>query len=103
LREPLDLVANPLLLFQRHRNRLDHIPELRAWRLHTGDGHLRITVEQVLDEHHRVVALLERLFVEQRREAWQRQAVVVDCDRDVLLLRGELVGDLLVDLLLERI
>ena len=53
---------------------------------------------QVLDHHHRVVALLERLAVEEARELRQRLGVVVDRDRDVLLVRGELVADLLVEL-----
>jgi hypothetical protein len=43
-----------------------------------------------------VVALLERLPVEERRQARERLGVVVDGDRRVLLRCGELVGDLLV-------
>ena len=44
-----------------------------------------------------MVALLERLGVEERREAWKRLGVEVDGDGDVLLVCGELVADLLVE------
>jgi hypothetical protein len=60
-------------------------------------GRLNVGVKQVADQHHRVVALLQRLRVEERRQARQRLAVVVDGDRRVLLKGGELVGDLLVE------
>ena len=60
-----------------------------------------VGVEQVLHHHHRVVALLDRLAVEVRRELREGLRVVVDGDRDVLLRRGELVRDLLVELLVE--
>ena len=53
-------------------------------------------VEQEADHHQRVVALLERLRVEEGGEARQRLGLVVHGDRDVLLVRGELVADLLV-------
>src|SRR6202000_799226 len=53
-------------------------------------------VEQVTDHHHRVLALLQRLAVEEGGEAGQRFGVVVDGGGDVLLRGGELVGDLLV-------
>jgi hypothetical protein len=43
-----------------------------------------------------VVPLLDRLAVEVGGELRQRLGVVVDGDRDVLLRRAELVGDLLV-------
>ena len=52
---------------------------------------------QVLDHHHRVVALLERLGVEEGRQTRKRLGVVVDGDRDVLLVSAELVGDLVVE------
>jgi hypothetical protein len=42
-----------------------------------------------------VVALLDRLLVEERRQPRQRQRVVIDGVGDVLLGCGELVGDLL--------
>ena len=61
-----------------------------------GIDDLLVRVEQVLDDHHRVVPLLERLPVEVRGELGQRLGVVVDRDRDVLLRRRELVADLLV-------
>ena len=60
------------------------------------DDDVRVGVDQVLDHHHRVVALLERLRVEEARELRERLGVVVDGAGDVLLVRGVLVGDLLV-------
>ena len=60
-----------------------------------------VGVEQELDEHHRVVPLLDRLPVEVRGEERQRLGVVVDRDRDVLLRGRELVADLLVQRLRE--
>ena len=60
-----------------------------------------VGVEQVLDDHHRVVSLLERLAVEVRGEQRERLGVEPDGDRDVLLRRGEFVGDLLVQLVRE--
>jgi hypothetical protein len=58
---------------------------------------LLVDVEQILNHHHRVLALLERLAVEEVGEAGQRLHVVVDGDPDVLLGGGELVCDLLVE------
>ena len=55
-----------------------------------------IGVEEELDDHHRVVPLLDRLAVEVRGELRERLGVVVDRDRHVLLRGGELVADLLV-------
>ena len=45
-----------------------------------------------------MVALLERLAVEEAGELGERLGVVVDRDRHVLLVRGVLVADLLVEL-----
>jgi hypothetical protein len=56
-----------------------------------------VGIEQVLDDHHRVVALLDRLAVVERREPRKRLSVVVDGDRHVLLVGSELVSDLLVE------
>jgi hypothetical protein len=56
-----------------------------------------VGVEQVLDDHQRVVALLERLAVVEGGEARQGLAVVVHGQCDVLLVGGEFVGDLLVE------
>ena len=62
-----------------------------------GITHALVGIEQVLDDHHRVVPLLHRLAVEVRGEPRQRLRVVVDRDRDVLLRGRELVADLLVE------
>ena len=68
-------------------------------RLDAGDGDVGVGVEEVLDHHHRVVALLERLAVEERRHPRHRQRVVVDRAGEVLVVRGQLVADLGVELL----
>ena len=60
-------------------------------------------VEQVADHHHRVLALLQRLAVEEGGEAGQGLGVVVDGGADVLLRGGELVRDLLVEGVGERL
>jgi hypothetical protein len=46
-----------------------------------------------------VVALLERLGVEERGHPRHRQRVVMDGDREVLVVGGQLVADLVVELL----
>ena len=63
---------------------------------HARDAHLLAGVEQVLDDHHRVISLLDRLAIEVCGKPRERLRVVVDRDRDVLLRGGELVPDLLV-------
>ena len=70
--------------------------ELHLRRGDAGDDDVGVGVDQVLDHHHRVVALLERLRVEEARELRERLGVVVDGARHVLLVCGVLVGDLLV-------
>ena len=74
------------------------ILEQRAWRLNTGDRDHAVGIEQELDHHHRVVALLQRLTVEKACQLRQRLGVVVDSASEVLLMGGELVGDLLIEL-----
>ena len=64
-----------------------------------GNRHLHVGVEQVLDHHHRVVALLDRLGIEERGQARKGLGVVIDGVGDVLLRSGELVCDLLVQAL----
>jgi hypothetical protein len=91
-----DLLGNTLLLFEGENNRLHARPEVRLRRLDARDRHAVVGIEEKLDDHHRVVSLLDRLPVEGRGELGERLTVVVDGDRDVLLGRSELVGDLLV-------
>ena len=66
-----------------------------------GDGHAHVVVQQVLDDHHGVVALLQRLPVEVRGQPGQVLAVVPDRDGDVLLRGRELVADLRLEQLVE--
>ena len=71
--------------------------EVHLRRGDAGDDDALVGVDQVLDHHHRVIALLERLRVEEACELWERLGVVVDGTGDVLLVRGVLVRDLLVE------
>ena len=96
LRQIGDLLGHALLLLEREPNRLDDVREVGLRRLDARDHDPLVGVEQVLDDHHRVVPLLDRLPVEVRGETRERLGVVVDGDRDVLLRRAELVPDLLV-------
>jgi hypothetical protein len=80
LHERRDLLGHRPLLLERERHRGAIVAEgdLRA-----GDGRdddLAVGVDQVLDERHRVVSLLDRLAVEVRREARKRLGVVVHRD-----------------------
>ena len=94
--EPDDLLGDGALLLEGERDRSDRVREL-VFRLgDCRDPDLLARVEEVLDEHHRVVSLLERLAVEVRRELLQGLGIEVDGDRHVLVRGGELVGDLLV-------
>src|SRR5882757_2559679 len=97
LEEGEDLVADPFLLGEGHFHRLGAVGVGGRVRLDVGDLDLLADIEQVADHHHRVLALLERLPVEEGGEAGQRFRVVVDGRRDVLLGGGELVRDLLVE------
>ena len=75
--EAVDLLAHALLLLERERDRADHVVERD---LRRGDArHLRVEVpvEQEPHHHQRVVALLERLGVEERGEPRQGLGVVV--------------------------
>ena len=96
LRQIGDLLGHALLLLECEPDGLDDVGEVRLRRLDARDHDPLVRVEQVLDDHHRVIPLLDRLAEEVRREPGKRLGVVVDGDRDVLLRRGELVPDLLV-------
>ena len=99
LHERDDLVGDPLLLLQRERDGLAGVAEIRLRRLDSGDVDGLVGVEQELHHHHRVVPLLDRLAVEMGGELRQRLGVEVHRDRHVLLRRGVLVPDLLVECL----
>ena len=94
----VDLLGDPLLLLERQRDGLDDVAERRLWSGDSRHERLGVGVEQVLDHHHRVLALFQRLPVEEAGQLRQRLGVVVHRARDVLLVGGELVADLLVQL-----
>ena len=96
LDEARDLLGHRLLLRQRGQDRLSIVVERDLRRGHRGDHDRLAGIEEVLDDHHRVVPLLDRLPVEVRSEPGQRLRVVVDGDRHVLLRCGELACDLCV-------
>ena len=102
LREGRDLLGDPTLLGQRQGDRLDGAAEGDLRRGHPGDDDLLAGVEEVLDEHHGVVSLLDRLAVEERGQLGERLGVVPDGNRDVLLRGAELVADLGVERVGER-
>ena len=93
----VDLLADALLLRERERHRAHHVVEVDLRGGDAGDHGPLVGVDQVLDHHHRVVALFERLAVEEARQLGQRLGVVVDGDGHVLLVRGVLVPDLIVE------
>ena len=97
LEQRVDLIAHAGLLLECHAHRGDPVVEPGLLCVDVGDPDLLVCVEQVLDHHHRVVALLHRLPVEECREAGQSLGVVVDGGPDVLLVGAELVCDLLVE------
>ncbi len=92
------LVGDALLLLERERDRLGQFAERGLRGGDARDDHGLVGVEQVLHHDHRVVALLDGLPVEQPGELREGVGVVVHGDRDVLLLGGELVCDLLGEL-----
>ena len=85
LEQRLDLPGDLLLLREGELDRLDDVREVVAHGRDAGDRDAEMPVHAVLHEHHRVIALLDRLPVEVRREL--RQVVIVEPrrDRDVLL------------------
>jgi len=93
-----DLLGHAPFLLDRESHRRHDVGEIRAGCRDTGDLHRRVDVEQVLHHHHRVVALLERLAIEEGCRSWHRQRVVEHRTGDVLMVCGELVPDLLVEL-----
>ena len=104
-----DTVAPVALALDQERRVSSQINALAGIARETGDyageqfmqWFIKEQVEEVLHHHHRVVPLLDRLAVEVGCELRQRLGVVVDGDRDVLLRRAELVGDLLVECIRE--
>ena len=99
--ERVDLLGDAALLLQRERDRGDDVVEGGLRGVGAGDLRVEVLVEQEAHHHQRVVALLERLRVEEGGEARQGLGLVVHGDRDVLLVRRELVADLFVEALYE--
>ena len=85
------------LLFERGLDRGDVVVEGAAGCLDLTEVELAATLEQVVDDLHRVPPLLVRLLVEELRELRERLGVVVRADRDVLMGGGELPRDLFVE------
>ena len=80
-----DLLGHALLLLERKRYGCDNVLEVGLRALDCRHDHLLVRVEEVLDDDHRVVPLLDGLAVEVGREPGERLSVVVDGERDVLL------------------
>jgi hypothetical protein len=72
-----------------------------VYRVGAGDLHLDVAVDQILHEHHRVVALVESLRIEVLGQLRQIGGIEVDGDRSVLLRCRELVADLLLQEVVE--
>jgi hypothetical protein len=94
--ERVDLLGHAALLVECERDRRDDVPEGGLRSVDARDRRVDVLVEQEADHHQRVVALLERLRVEEGGEARQRLGLVVHGDRDVLLMGRELMADLVV-------
>src|SRR5690606_8016220 len=91
----LDLGGDLLFLLERKADRGHDVVEVVAHLARAGDRDRQVTVEHVLDDHHRVVALLERLAVVVPGQLRKVVPVEPHGDRDVLLVGVELVPDLL--------
>ena len=100
--ERVDLLGDAPLLLERERDRGDDVAEGGLRGVGARDLRVEVLVEQEAHHHQRVVALLERLRVEEGGEAGQGLGLVVHSDRDVLLVRRELVADLFIEALYER-
>src|SRR5436305_881245 len=96
LEEGDDLLADPLLLLQRHPYRRAAVGIGRLLRLDVRDVDALTDVEQVLHHHHRVLTLLQGLAVEEGGEPRQGFRVVIDGCAHVLLRGCELIRDLLI-------
>ena len=101
LDEPGDLRGDRLLLFERDRDGFPVVGERGLRRRHGRRDDRLVGVEEVLDDHHRVVSLLDRLAVEVGGKLSERCRVVMHGDRDVLLRGGEFARDLRVQLVRE--
>ena len=103
LSRPLIWSVTLLLLVERQAHRRDDVLEGGDRRLDAGDHDIGVGVEEVLHHHHRVGALLQRLGVEERGHPRHGQRVVVDGDREVLVVGGQLVADLEIELVGETL
>ncbi len=93
--QPGDLLGHRALLLERHRESVARRVERVAHRVHAGNLDVHATVEQILHEHHRVIALFDRLGVEVLSQLRQIVGVEINGDRDVLLRGTEFTANLL--------
>ena len=93
-RQPADLVGDSTFLFEGQRQRFAWSVELVAHRVRARDLNAEVAVEQMLHQHHRVIAFLDRLAVKMLRQSRHNFAIEINRNRDVLLCRGEFVENL---------
>ena len=62
--QPADLLGHRALLLECHRQCVARCGERVAHCVHAGNLDVHVAVEQILHEHHRVIAFLDRLGVE---------------------------------------
>jgi hypothetical protein len=91
-----DLAAYLSFLVEREANWADVVFESCGRGRDFPEPYRCACVEQVLDHHHRVLAFLERLAVEEAGQLRQALGLVVGRDCDVLVRCREFVRDLVV-------
>ncbi|CPW43705.1 Uncharacterised protein [Mycobacteroides abscessus] len=96
------MIGDALLLFECEGDGCARVGEFGNHGVNPGDRDGYILVDEIADDHHRVIALLDRLRVEPFGQLWQIGVVEIDRDGDVLLGRSELVADLIVQQCEER-
>ena len=94
--QPADLLGDRALQVECEADGLTRRLEGVAYGIDGRDLGGHAAVDEVLHEHHRVIALLDRLAVEEFGQLRQVGAVEVHRDRKVLLRRAEFAADLVV-------